>query len=214
MTIHGSASPVLSPTRNAPTFNEMNWAEMPTVYRPLAQHAPGQVNLLVRTSDAGAIGQRIAALDPGVPVGNVESAQHLLAGFLAYPRFRAVLLGAFSAIAMLLAAVGLYGVLAQMVAQRTREIGVRMAIGASGADVLRMVAVQGMRLAALGVILGLGAAWILTRMLGALLYGVTATDPRAMGLVSAILLSAAFLAAVIPARRATRVHPMVALRHD
>ncbi len=192
----------------------MNWADTPTVYRPLAQHPSGQVNLLVRAPDATAVEQRLVALDPGVPVGNVETAQHMLGGFLAYPRFRAVLLGGFAAIAMMLAAVGLYGVLAQTVAQRTREIGVRMALGAAGADVLRMVAAQGMRLAAAGVLLGLAAAWGLTRTLGALLYGVTATDPPALGLVSIILLGTAFLAAYIPARRATRVDPMVALRHD
>jgi len=157
----------------------------------------------------------VSGIDPSVPVGDVRTMQQILdKEFLAYPRFRAVLLGGFAALALLLAAVGLYGVLAQLVAQRTREIGVRMALGARSNDVLAAIIREGMLLVGTGVVFGLGASWLLTRFLAALLYGVEAMDPLILAGVSAVLILVALLATYIPARRAASVDPMVALRYE
>jgi predicted permease len=209
---------VVADEKRSTVYNEMTWVDTPTVYRPLAQHVPAQVSLLIRTgSDQAAvvreIQRKIGTLDPDVPVDNVETVQHLLSGYLAYPRFRAVALGGFAVLALLLALVGIYGVLAQMVAQRTREIGIRMALGATRANILKMIATQGMLLIGAGIVLGLGSVWALTRLLAALLYGISPTDPTTLGLVTLSLFGTALLATCLPARRATRVDPMVALRY-
>ena len=141
--------------------------------------------------------------------------KHLLdRHILAYPHFRALLLGAFAALALLLAAVGLYGVVAQLVALRTQEIGVRMALGARTTDVLMAITREGMLLVGAGVVLGLGGAWLLTRFLAALLYGVQAMDPLIHAGVSGILILTSLLAIYIPARRAAGLDPMVALRYE
>jgi putative ABC transport system permease protein len=200
-------------------YNEMTWVDTPTIYHPLAQHVPAQINLLIRSTSGQAgvvdqIRQKIATLDPGVPVDGVEAVEHLLSGYLAFPRFRAVVLGGFAVLALLLALVGIYGVLAQAVAQRTREIGIRMALGATRANILKKVATQGMLLTGIGIVLGLGSVWALSRLLAALLYGVGPTDPMVLGLVTFALLGAALLATYLPARRATQVDPMVALRYE
>src|SRR5262249_43607119 len=159
---------------------------------------------LVRTSTARGIPieQHIARIDPSVVVGNIEPAQRTIARYAAYPRFRAVLLGAFAAVALLLATVGLYGVLSQLVVQRTQEIRVRMALGATQANVLGSVVGEGMRLAAIGVTLGLAAAFWTSRFLSSLLFGIGARDPITWSAVSAVLLAAAFVATYLPARRA------------
>ena len=125
-----------------------------------------------------------------------------------------MLLGVFAAFALLLAAVGLYGVLAQLVAQRTQEIGVRMALGARAADVLGAMLKEGMLLVGSGLALGLGAAWIVTRFLAALLCGVNTMDPLILAGVSGVLIVASLLATYLPARRAASVDPMVALRYE
>jgi putative ABC transport system permease protein len=211
---------VVADEKRPTPYYEMAWADAPVVYRPLSQKAPqNEVTLLLRTNTGPgrsgvAIQPRVARLDPAVVVGSTQPAQGAIARFVAYPRFRAWLLGAFAAVALLLATVGLYGVLSQLVAQRTQEIGVRMALGATRANVLTSVVGEGMLLAAIGVTIGLVAAFWASRFLASLLFGVAARDPLTWSAVSAVLLAAAFVATYLPARRAATVDPMVALRHE
>jgi putative ABC transport system permease protein len=205
--------------KRATVYQEMGWVDPPIVYRPLEQQAPATANLLIRAVNKSALGatsvqRRIQKVDPSVFVGKPEEVESLVSEYLRYPRFRATLLGAFAGVAMVLAVVGLYGVLSQLVSQRTHEIGIRMALGAEQSDVLRMVIGQGLRLALIGVAIGIGGALGLTRFLSSLLYGVTPTDPLTFIVVALILIAVALLACYIPARRAAKVDPMVALRYE
>ena len=133
---------------------------------------------------------------------------------LAYPRFRAAVVAVFATLALVLAVVGLYGVLSRLVARRTHEIGIRIALGATRGHVLSMVAKQGLRLTITGIIFGLASAWGLTRLLRALLYGVSAMDPANVILTTLVLLCSAALGTFIPVRRATRIDPTVAVRDE
>ncbi len=200
-------------------FREMTWDEIPVVFRPIAQDPPQAALLAVRAVKdeialGAAIQKRITTLDPTVPVGEVETMNERVARTLAYPRFRAIVLGAFAALALLLAAVGLYGVLSQLIAQRTQEFGVRLALGARTQDVLMLVIRQGMLLTIAGLAAGLVVALFLTKFLSSLLYGVTATDPWTLIDVSLLLVIIAFVATYLPARRAAKLDPMVALRYE
>ncbi|MGB8507369.1 MAG: FtsX-like permease family protein, partial [Pyrinomonadaceae bacterium] len=152
--------------------------------------------------------------DKDQPVADVRTMDALLASSVARQRFNTLLLGVFALVALLLAAVGIFGVMNYSVAQRTHEIGIRIALGARGGDVLKMVVGQGMLLIVIGVALGLGISLALTRVMSSLLYGVSATDPLTFAGVALLLMVVAFVACFIPARRATRVDPMVALRHE
>jgi putative ABC transport system permease protein len=209
---------VVANEKRTTPYTEMEWADTPTVYRPLAQRAvSNDAVLLLRAASAdsglgAAVAKAVTAVDAGVVVGGIRTADQLVDRYIAHPRFRAALLGSFAAIALMLAAVGLYAVLAQLVAFRTREIGVRMALGARQIDVLVLVVREGMLLAAAGMFAGIVAALGLTRFLVTLLYGVQPHDAATLAAVSAVLLAAAFLATYLPARRAARVDPMIALR--
>jgi predicted permease len=163
---------------------------------------------------AGSMRQALAHLDPEQAAGELRTFDQYMARSIATPRFTAILLGTFAALALLLAGFGLYGVMAYSVAQRSREIGIRMALGAQSGDVRSLVVNQAVRLGAAGLIIGIAGALAVTRVLDSLLFGVTASDPLTFAGVSAALITVLLLAAYLPARRATRVDPIVALRAD
>ncbi|MDQ3746509.1 MAG: ABC transporter permease, partial [Acidobacteriota bacterium] len=195
--------------------------DAPAIYMPIFQlpYARPNVVFLARTSgDAGelaaAMRREIRAVDEELPVYDVRPMTELVASSLAQRRFSTWALAVFAAAALLLAGVGLYGVISYSVTQRTYEIGVRVALGARAGDIRKLVVRQGLALAGAGVLLGLFAALALTRVLAGLLYGVSAADPLTFAGVALLLLAVAFAACLVPARRATRVDPMVALRHE
>jgi putative ABC transport system permease protein len=156
----------------------------------------------------------IREVDKDMPLWNVRTMNSLLSESVARRRFNLTLLGIFALVALLLASLGIYGVMSYSVTQRTHEIGIRLALGAQPADVLKMVLKQGMLLAALGVALGLVCAFALTRSMSSLLYGVSASDPLTFVALAVVLALVAFVACYIPARKATKVDPMVALRYE
>ena len=190
------------------------------LYIPFTQWPMAFVNhFAVRTTlDPKAIlatvRNEVAALDPTQAITRIATMDELVATHLAQPRFSAVLLNWLSGLALLLAAVGIYGVLAYSVAQRTGEFGIRLALGARGADILKLVIGQGMRLVVSGLLVGLIASFGVTRLLGKLLFGVSTNDPRTFSVVALLLTAVALLACWLPARRATKVDPLVALRHE
>jgi putative ABC transport system permease protein len=176
-------------------------------------------DLAIRTSGdalslAGAVRQAVWSIDKDQPVSNVMTLDELLDQEVAQRRVQAALLGGLAALALILACIGIYGVLSYLVTQRTREIGVRVALGASASDVFRTVAGQGMALAGMGIAAGLAGALALSRLLGSLLFGVSAGDPLTYAGAIAVFGAVALLACYFPARRAARVDPMVTLRYE
>lgn len=195
----------------------------PTVYVPMPQNpypnALRNVFIVVRTSGepkslVAGIRSELRLLDRDVPISQVQNLEEIVSGSLSQRRLSMSLLVVFAALAGALAAVGIYGVMGYIVAGRTHEIGIRMAMGAQQTDVLRMILGDGAKLTLIGVGIGLGAAFVLTRVLASLLYGVSAADPATFAGVSLLLACIAMLASYIPARRAAKVDPMEALRYD
>lgn len=194
-------------------------APVPEMYVPFEQRPIRDMTLVVRASGdplalTGAVRQQVLSTDPDQPVANITTMAQLLSASVAQPRFNFMLLTVFACVALALAAVGIYGVISYSVAQRTREIGIRMALGAQASDVLRLVLGQGFRLILLGLALGLLAALALTRVLAGLLFEVKPTDPLTYGAIALLLAGVAALACYVPARRAAKVDPMVALRYE
>src|SRR2546425_2195136 len=194
----------------------------PTMYFPITQ-CPASYHVLrdwvVRTAGnplgiAAAMRGAIWDVDKALPISRVRSMEQVRAISMAAQRFNLLLFALFAALALALAAVGIYGVMAYSVAQRTREIGIRVALGAQHGDILRLVVAQGARLAVLGVMIGLGGAFALTRLMAGLLYGVPPPDPLTFAGGAAVLARASPLACYIPARRATRGESNVAPRHQ
>ena len=191
----------------------------PGVYVPYAQLPHGNVRLVVRTAGdplalAAPVRGAIWALDPDLPVVDEMTLARVVARSVWQSRLYSWLFGIFGGVALLLAATGVYGVVSYGVSRRAREIGIRMALGASRRDVRRLIVGQGARLAALGLALGLAAAYLLTPVLASLLFGVTATDPATFAGAALGLLAVALGAAWLPARRAARRDPAAALRAD
>jgi predicted permease len=189
--------------------------QMYFTYRQLKDLASNA--LVVRTSIepmslAASVRDVIWSIDKDQTVADIDTMEHIVSEAVARQRFSMLLLGLFAALALLLASVGIYGVMSYSVAQRTHEIGIRIALGARRADVLQMTVKQGLKLVGVGMILGLAAALLLTRLLASLLFGISATDPITFIGISLVLLAVAILANYIPALRATKVDPIIALR--
>ncbi|HKP82789.1 MAG TPA: ABC transporter permease [Pyrinomonadaceae bacterium] len=199
--------------------HELNIPIEPEYYLPLAQDTWTGMVLVARTSVepsslAPALRQQVWAIDKDQPVFDVKTMQEVRSSSVALYSFSSVMLGIFAVVALLLASVGIYGVMAFAVTQRTQEIGIRMALGARTADVLKLVVKHGMKLALLGMLIGLAGSWAITRFLEKMLVGVEPTDVLTFSAVSLFLLLAAFVACYLPARRATKVDPLVALRYE
>jgi predicted permease len=188
----------------------------PEIYIPFTQFG-SPTSLVVRTSGdqrslIAAIRSEVRAMDKDQPISNIQTMDELLGRSVSQRRFSLLLMGIFAGVALALAAVGIYGVMSYLVAQRTHEIGVRMALGAQPRDVLKLVIRQGMTLALTGVMIGLMAAFGLTRLIKNLLFDVSSVDPMTFSVIAILLAGVALVACYIPARRATKVDPLLALR--
>jgi putative ABC transport system permease protein len=197
-------------------LSEPDWPEM---YVPYTQFAPPTMNVVVRAEAkpmnlAAALHAQVGAVDKDVTLSAVTSMDDVLGASVSQPRFSSQLLGVFAALALLLAAIGLYGLMAYSVTQRRNEIGIRMALGATREDILKLVFRHGSALALAGMGIGLGASMIATRVLSSMLFAVSPTDPQTFVAVALLLAAVALGACYVPARRATKVDPMVALRYE
>lgn len=193
--------------------------DVPLVYLPFWQSPSRRASVAVRTAGnpeliTRSLAAAVNSVDPDLPLAGVKTMDQIVSETLSFDRFGVVLYGSFAALALLLASIGIYGVMAFAVAQRRNEFGIRMALGAGGGQILRLVLREGASLALFGLCLGLGGAYLVGRAMQSNLYGVSALDVRAFGAVAVMLLAAALLACYFPARRASRVDPMVALRDE
>ncbi|MBA3385732.1 MAG: FtsX-like permease family protein [Chthoniobacterales bacterium] len=200
-------------------YNSLGEAPKAAVYRPFLRDANSSTTLIARTrgnpqATLNALRGEVQKLDPSLPIYSVKTLKEHTGTSLFPARMAAIALGSFGVLALVLAAVGIYGVMSHVVAGRTREIGLRMALGAQLSDVRGLILRQGMLLAAIGSIIGLALALGGAQMLKTLLYGVSASDPITFMIVATLLLVVALLACWIPARRASRVDPMIALRAE
>jgi putative ABC transport system permease protein len=199
-------------------FRRLGAEPEPEVYLHIPQvPAVGSLTLMLRTQSdpmslAASARQEIMKLDLNLPIFDIKPFDEYLSNSVAQPRFNSLLLGVFAGVALLLTAIGLYGVIAYSISQRTQEIGIRMALGAQAGDVLRLIIGQGMALVLIGVALGLAGAFAATRLMTGLLFGVGPTDPLTFATIAALITLIALFACYIPARRAAKVDPMVALR--
>jgi predicted permease len=209
---------VVGDVRQAGLYGE----QLAELYAPYAQEPRSWMaprDLVVRANGdaaalAGAVREAVWAVDKDQPVSNIKTMDQVFAAAISRERFQMLLLGLFAALALVLACVGLYGVISYAVAQRTHELGVRMALGAQPRDVLRLVLRQGMVLTCAGLVFGIAAGLAVTRVMTDMLYGITATDAVTFVSVGALLIVVAFLACYVPARRATKVDPLIALRYE
>jgi putative ABC transport system permease protein len=200
-------------------FSDLTTEWMPEAYIPAAQLPFGSMSLVTRSTQApGSVGkmmtETVQSMDPDMPTYSSKTIEDYLDGTLSVPRFNTVLLALFAGLAMILTAVGLYGVISYTVAQRTHEIGIRMALGAKPKDMMKLIIGQGMKLGVTGVAIGIAIAMGLTHFLSSMLFGITATDPVSFAAVIVMLLLVVVMACYVPARRAMRVDPMIALRHE
>jgi putative ABC transport system permease protein len=191
----------------------------PAYYLPATQSPLTDMTLLVRTttepkSIVAAVRQAVWSIDPNQPIADVKTLDQIVSDSIAQPRLNMLLMTLFGGLALLLSAVGIYGLLSYAVTQRTQELGIRMALGANVADVLKLVLKQGMLLALMGEAIGLAAAFALTRLMRGLLFGVTPTDTTIFAGVVVVLTLTALVACWVPARRAAKVDPLVALRYE
>jgi len=192
---------------------------IPYIYLPSAQNQAGGFTIIVKTAGnplalAAALRAEVHGLDGNLPVFDVKTMNGHIGEAISQERMIATLLGIFGSLALILAAVGIYGVMSYSVTQRRREIGVRMALGAESGDILKLIVGRGLVLTLSGVGIGLAGALALTRLATGLLFGVSATDPPTFLAISALLTAVALTASFLPARRATKVDPMVALRYE
>jgi putative ABC transport system permease protein len=200
-------------------FNRIDREPEPTIYRPFAQNYSALASLIVRTDGdprglISDVRREVAALDENLPPQNLQPLSETVGLASWSARTGAVVLGVFGLLGLVLAAIGIYGVMSYSVSRRTREIGLRMALGAETRDVIKLIVKQGLGLTLIGAAIGLMLAVAVTRLLASLLYGVTATDPMTFAAVVLFVISVAVLACYLPARRATRVDPMTALRYE
>ena len=201
-------------------YGSMDQPAVPMVYGSILQHDAYLFAFITVRSDGDptllvpSIRDVLKQIDPNIPMAQIRTMEEIVSSSVAQPRLEAILLGAFGALALILASIGVYGVMAYSVSQRTSEIGIRMALGASRSSVLRMVLSQGIRMTAIGLAIGCVAAIGLTRLMSGLLFGVSPTDPLTFAAVLVVLAAIAMLACYLPARRATKVDPMRALRYE
>jgi putative ABC transport system permease protein len=200
-------------------FSALNAPNVEEMYLPMAQVPWPNTTLLVRSGEnsqalVAAVRAKIAEVDPSLPVAGILSMEEVVGASVAQPKLTMQFVGVFAGFALLLAAIGIYGVMAYTVTARKQEMGIRVALGARPADILRLVVGQGMRMTLIGVTLGVAVSLGLTRLLASLLFGVKATDPLVFSAAALVIAGAAFVACYLPARRATRVDPIVVLRYE
>ncbi len=218
VSFYGRSFTIVGVARNA-KYRLLHYAPAPAIFLSLYQEYRSQVTIHLRVAGApeafaSAVGKSVDEINPDLPLFNVTTLKASMQFGSVFERLAATLVGAFGLLALVLAAVGIYGVVAFSTRQRTHEIGIRMALGAKRRDVLNLVMGQGLKLALIGVAAGVAGSLALTRFLSSLLYGVEPTDPLTFIVVSVVLVAVALLACYVPARRATKVDPMVALRYE